>query len=332
MLVLSVNRMHFSTFALRQEPDLPVSAPPSGPHSPTPAAYPVVRIASIHRVDDALPVLGLLRSTDWSHYALSLEDPWHQEVAAQAVSHGAIACHPVGSVFMFTARPDHALIRYVNQVKGLAPDQPVSVLTTPRHLPDLFDWSALPVGLDAAQLMSLFDTLQELGPMAFRGPASRHLPPYLTDAVDGIRTVQVVSAGHACRSTPLLERIFMRIPQDYLYATSASRADAPVHHRFAPLQAEFGSVYGLMLLRPDNASAAPSPDRDVTRTEPSVLAFHNSDLSETGLRRLVLERQGSLALDEIAPVAKRFGFEVGLAPGAIDRLTERRYYALRGCP
>ena len=215
------------------------------------------------RDESEASLLRVLRSVDWSRSALSLSDPLHQQLAALAIAEGGIACHPFANFYVFTARPAEALVQHVNQAKGRPLDQTGSVVTTPEHIPSLFDWAALPAGLERERVLALIQALLELGPFGFRGPAAADLPPYLTAQAGPLRTVQVVSPGFACPSNRLFAGALARIPQRYLYGTSANRsrrltgaADEPVHYELPPLQAEFGRVPGFFMLAEGRSARA----------------------------------------------------------------------------
>jgi hypothetical protein len=285
--------MHSTTPAVADSPD-PLLAAARTPHRAPPAAYPVVRIASIHGVDDTLPVLGLLRATDWTRHALSMDDPWHQELAAQAVAHGAIAFHQLGNVFMLIARPDLAIVRYVNAVTEVGAGQPGSVVTTASHLRSLFDWWKLPAGLDREQVLEFVDSLLELGPIALRGPACRRLPGHLTVATEaGGRSVEVITPCHRCGSNALLERIFVRIPEDYVFGAWADRP---------PSAGEAAAPF--LMLREGDSSSNRFGCALHKQTAVSLLSIH------VEFPQLTLARHGSVSAKDIRRVAQRFGLNV----------------------
>ena len=63
-----------------------------------------------------------------------------------------------------------------------------------------------------------------LGPIGFRGPASRIVPDHLT-VIDGtVRTVQHITPGVRCRSNLLVGDVLDRIGEDLLFITSANRS------------------------------------------------------------------------------------------------------------
>jgi hypothetical protein len=146
---------------------------------------------------------------------------------------------------------DEASLRYVNLTKGRPPLQTGTFTTTPERVPDQFDWSALPRGLDAERVRELIQRLIALGPIGFRGPARAGLPSFLTAHDRGIRTAQVVSGDTHSPANRLFERVIELIPENYLYGTSANRsrhitgaADEPIHYRLAPVQVDFGRTEG----------------------------------------------------------------------------------------
>jgi tRNA A37 threonylcarbamoyladenosine synthetase subunit TsaC/SUA5/YrdC len=269
---------------------------------------------------------------DWSTTALDMSAARDLDRAAEAIVQGAIACHPFANFYVFSARPNEEVVRYVNVVKGRSPEQTGSVVTTADRLAPLFDWTRLPAGLDADLMLEFIQALLELGPLGFRGPAAVHLPDHLTADDNGVRTVQVVNAGHACPSNELYARVMERIPEGFMYGTSGNRSrrqtgadEEPVHHRLQPLQAHFGSVPRFLMLR--------SPDeQEMLRNYPlhdpmsaTLLSFHKLAPTDRSRPRLVVERHGSLRFSDLREVAAHFELDLHMAPAAQQRLTRHFY-------
>jgi hypothetical protein len=274
----------------------------------------------------------LLRLTDWSRIALTIEDDRDVELAAHAIAQGGIACHPFANFYVFTARPREAIVRYVNQIKGRPADQTGSVVTTPEHLANLFDWSLLHDGVRRERVQALMDALIALGPFGFRGPARPRLPEFLTQDDHGVRTVQVISPGVACPSNVLYTRALELIGGDYLYGTSGNRSrrqtgaeDEPVHYRLAPLQEDFGRFGDFFMLGTGDEAALARRYPVHQQMSATVLSFHKLGPDDGGLPRLVVERHGSLELSALRRITAQFGFGLALAPAAQRRLTARTY-------
>jgi hypothetical protein len=272
-----------------------------------------------------------LTSTDWTRHALSLGNPEHLDLAARWVALGGVAVHASGNIYVFGARPDQALVRYVNQVKGRPADQTGTIVTIPERIPALFDWTQLPDGLRRDRVAALMDALLDLGPIGFRGPARVGLPHYLTADDDGVRTVQTVSPGRSSPTNRLYARILDYLPEPFLYGTSGNLSrqvtgavEEPVHHRLAPLQAEFGHVPGFFMVRAPDEDAMQLAYAFHAPTSATVLSFHK--LGPAGpVPALVVERNGSLDLDRLRQAAREVGLDLFLAPAARSRLSARDY-------
>lgn len=270
-------------------------------------------------------------ATPSSHPALNLGDAHDLDFAARAIALGAIVGHPAGNIYVFGARADDATLRYVNTVKGRPALQTGTVVTTPEHIAGIFDWSKLPRGLAREKTLALIDGLLELGPFGFRGPARPGLPHFMTADDHGVRTVQTVSPGKICPTNQLYERVLDEIPEPYLYGTSANRSrhltgavDEPVHHRLAPLRAEFGAVPGFFWMRSADEQAMQQRYPLHAPTSATLISFHK--LGPDGpLPAVVVERHGSLELEHVRRVARSVGLDVYLAPSARQRLSARDY-------
>ena len=200
----------------------------------------------------------------------------------------------------------------------------------------LLDWSLLPAPLAGHQVFGLLDALLGLGPIGVRGPAAAGVPAHLTQVEGGVRTVQVVSPGHACPSNDFLARALHAAGTDLLAVTAAGRSrplpaavEEPTHWRAAGLRADFGDDPRLLLLehRDDREAQARYPA--YAPVAPTVLALHAVlPAGAGGRRRLVLERHGSLPAEKVREVVDGFGFDLALGPHARHRLPDRDYAAV----
>jgi tRNA A37 threonylcarbamoyladenosine synthetase subunit TsaC/SUA5/YrdC len=275
---------------------------------------------------------NLVQRVDWSRAALTITEPLHLDLAARIMVLGGIACHPYANFYVFSARPSEAIVRYVNRIKGRPPQQAGSVVTTPRHIDELFDWTRLPAGLDPQRVRDLIAGLIELGPFGFRGPAASYLPHFLTADDRGVRTVQVVSQGTACPSNRLYARVIEAIPESYLYGTSANRSrqvtgaeDEPVHYRLGPLQADFGRTAGFFMVGSADECAVRQAYPRHASMSTTLVSFHKLGPASGQQPHLVVERSGSLAVEDVRRVAAQVGLGPWLAPAAVRRLSQRDY-------
>lgn len=203
--------------------------------------------------------------------------------------------------------------------------------TTPLRLSGLFDLDRLPPGLSPATVLGLVDELLCLGPFGFRGPAAAHVPDHLTVATADSHLVQVILPGYRCASNELIALCLRLCGTDHLHITSANRsrhatgaADEPAHYRAAPLLAQFaGDARLLVLEHPDEDAALLAYPR-YAPTSTTVLGFREG---EPGRQRpfVVVERYGSLTLDDVRTVVARHGLELTIAPSANRRLLQRHY-------
>lgn len=262
-----------------------------------------------------------------------VSDPVDVEVAAQALAGDGVIAHAFANFYVISTRPDERIVRRVNLMKGRPADQVGSVMTTPEHIPGLFDWSRLPDGLTRGTVLDLMDTLYRMGPFGFRGPAAAKMPAHLTYPNEGICTTQVIAPGYRCLSNAYFARSLELIRAEFLYGTSANRSrhltgadDEPAHYRADGLQAEFGQEPDFFVLRhADEAAARRSYPLHVPQST-TILAFHTlAGTDERGCRTLILERHGSLHVDAVREIVNRFGFGLTLGPKARVRLAVREY-------
>src|SRR4051812_14369790 len=93
---------------------------------------------------DEAATLEELAARDWRTESLTLGDERHEQLAADAVALGAVACHGFGNMYVLSAHPSQPVARYVNQVAGRSADFVSSITTTGEHLSGLFDFTRLP--------------------------------------------------------------------------------------------------------------------------------------------------------------------------------------------
>jgi hypothetical protein len=180
-------------------------------------------------------------------------------------------------------------------------------------------------------VLGLLDALLRLGPIGFRGPAAVGVPAHLTQADGGVRTVQVVSPGHACPSNDFLARALHAAGADLLVVTATGRSrqlpaavDEPPHWRAAGLRADSGDDPRFLLLEQRDDRDAQARYPAYAPVAPTVLALHTVlPAGAGGRRRLVLERHGSLPAGQVREVVGDFGFDLALGPHARHRLPQR---------
>jgi len=208
-----------------------------------------------------------------------------------------------------------------------------SITSTPFRIPLAYDWSRLPAGLTRKRVRDLMQSLFQLGPFGFRGPAAAHLPAHLTQLDDGILTTQVIAPGYACPSNRFLAASLDAVDDDVLSITSANRsrhltgaADEPAHWRAGPLAAEFGAERGFGLLEHDDEEAARRAYPLFAPMSVTILAFHKlGGYDRRGRPCLIVERHGSLGIGHLRPILADLGFGLMLGTHAQERLLQRRY-------
>jgi 2-isopropylmalate synthase len=278
---------------------------------------------------DDRPVLGKLADIDWAARTLDLADPSDRAFAAHATALGAALFYSFGNFCAIAAHPRLESVVRVNLLKGRTENQVGSLTTTRDRFRRLFDWELLPEGLSRDVVLALMDDFYALGPMGFRGPAALGIPGQLTSLDAETRTTQLIGPGHRCPSNELLDEILARVDEDFLFITSANvskgvtgRIEA-AHYDLAGMQADFGDGDGIVLIghRDEPAVRASYPRHLPMST--SILAFHKLERDEAGRPALVLERHGSLGVEDVRATVERHGFELVLAEGARERLPLR---------
>jgi hypothetical protein len=238
-------------------------------------------------------------------------------------------------MYALATRPDVDSVRSANMLKGRPPDQVGSVVTTPTRVPLLFDWARLPPGLTTRAVLGMMDALFALGPFGFRGPAADPVPDHLCqqDPPSTTRTTQVIAPGYRCPSHAFVGSCLARTGGDLLYITSANRshhvtgtAEEPAHYRADDLAREFSDEPEFVLLRHRD-------ERQARRRYPlhapmstTLIGFHRTvGQDPEGRILLVLERHGSLPVEEARRIVRPLGIDVVLGPTAQRRLGQRRY-------
>jgi hypothetical protein len=260
-----------------------------------------------------------------------LSDESGLEFAAQAVANGGVVTHGFANFYAIVSRPEREVVVRINRMKGRPDGQIGSVSTTPLRIAALFDWGRLPPGITQHAVLSLMDALFDQGPFGFRGPSAAHLPDHLTSLDGDVRTTQVIAPGYACHSNRFMARAMDLSQSDYLYITSANRSrhvtgadEEPAHYRGSDIKREFGHEPGFVVLRHPDEEAARQRYPSFAPMSTTILAFHRLAGGQSK-PLLVVERHGSLHIEDLRPIVDRFGFGLELGPKARARLPEREY-------
>jgi tRNA A37 threonylcarbamoyladenosine synthetase subunit TsaC/SUA5/YrdC len=244
---------------------------------------------------------------------LNLASVADRRLAAVATTNGAALFYGFGNFCALAALPDLESMQRINRLKGRPLGQPGSVTTDPWRAHRVFDWA----GVERERIEALMDDFLALGPIGFRGPASRIVPEHLT--VEG--TAQWISPGHACPSNALIGETLNRSGNDLLFITSANTSGnvsgqtEAAHCEMHAIRDEFGHHPEAVLIgHPDeHAARARYPHHLPCST--TIIAFHEG--------HLVLERHGSLEIDHARVLAARHGYALDVAPGAHERVPVR---------
>ena len=255
---------------------------------------------------------------------LSLSYSSDRRAAARATAGGAALFYGFGNFCALAALPDRTSVLRINRLKGRPLAQAGSVTSDPSRLALAFDWNRVPRGLEPEIVLSMMADFQALGPIGFRGPASAAVPEHLSVMDGQARTVQHISPGVRCRSNALVREVLELTGEDLLFVTSANRSghDSAAHYEMAAISAEFGHRRDVVLIGHDDEEAN---RRSYPRHLPcstTIVAFHR-DVREAGRPAVVLERHGSLGIEDARAVAARHGFGLVVAPGAHARLPVR---------
>jgi tRNA A37 threonylcarbamoyladenosine synthetase subunit TsaC/SUA5/YrdC len=244
---------------------------------------------------------------------LNLASVADRRLAAIATADGAALFYGFGNFCALAALPDLESMQRVNRLKGRPLDQAGSVTSDPWRAHRVFDWA----GVERARIEGLMDAFLALGPIGFRGPASRIVPEHLT--VDG--TAQWISPGLACPSNALIGETLNRSGEDLLFITSANTSSTvtgqveAAHYEMQAIRDEFGHHPQAVLIGHPDERAARERYRYHRPCSTTIIAFHEG--------HLVLERHGSLGIDHARVIAARHGYALDVAPGAHERVPVR---------
>lgn len=264
---------------------------------------------------------------------LLLTDPDDVGTAVARLVAGEPVAHGFGNLYAITARGDDVTIAEVNRLKGRPAAQAGSVVVPREAVDGVFDWDRVPATLDHERLFDAMTALWDLGPFGFRGPAVATLPRLLTSRDGAITTTQLIAPGPACPSNAFLRRAYLATGAP-LYITSANRSrhvtggtDAPAHWRAEPLRSEFAAAddgRDLTILEHADEERARGAYPLHQPMSTTILAFHRH--REVDSRpALVVERHGSLPLEEVARVLGRFRLALSVSGPALTRLSPRAY-------
>jgi tRNA A37 threonylcarbamoyladenosine synthetase subunit TsaC/SUA5/YrdC len=255
---------------------------------------------------------------------LSLSLSSDRRAAARATAGGAALFYGFGNFCALAALPDRTSVMRINRLKGRPLAQAGSVTSDPSRMALAFDWSRIPRGVEPEILLSMMADFLALGPIGFRGPASAAVPDHLTVMDGQLRTVQHISPGVRCRSNALVREILELTGEDLLFVTSANRSGngSAAHYEMEAISADFGHRRDVVLIGHDDEEANRRSYRRHLPCSTTIVAFHR-DVREAGRPALVLERHGSLGVEDAREVAARHGFGLVVAPGAHARLPVR---------
>jgi tRNA A37 threonylcarbamoyladenosine synthetase subunit TsaC/SUA5/YrdC len=259
---------------------------------------------------------------------LSLSLSSDRRAAARATAAGAALFYGFANFCALAARPDRASVLRINRLKGRPPQQAGSVTSDPARMQLAFDWSRLPRTFEPESLLALMTEFHALGPMGFRGPAAPRVPDHLTVIDDGVRTAQHISPGVRCRSNALVSDVLDLTGENLLFITSAnasshrSQRTEAAHYEMDEIRREFGHRRDVVLIGHDDETANRAFYPHHLPCSTSILSFHK-ELTENGRPALLLERHGSVGIDEIRKVVTRHGYGLRIAPAAHTRLPVR---------
>jgi tRNA A37 threonylcarbamoyladenosine synthetase subunit TsaC/SUA5/YrdC len=249
---------------------------------------------------------------------LNLSSRADRRLAAIATTNGAALFYGFGNFCALAAMPDLASMRRVNALKGRPRDQVGSVTTDPSRAHLVFDWD----GLDRERLESVMAEFLALGPIGFRGPASAVVPQHLSVMDGDIRTAQLIMPGDGCLSNELVREILYRTDEPLLFITSANTSSTvtgeaeAAHCEMRAIRREFGHLAGAVMI-------GHADERQNRLLYPFHRPCSTSIVAFDAQGGLVLERHGSLGIDDARAVAAAHGMELTVAPGAHERLPVR---------
>ena len=255
---------------------------------------------------------------------LSLSVPSDRTAAARATAGGAALFYGFGNFCALAALPDRTSVLRINRLKGRPLSQAGSVTSDPQRMALAFDWARVPRHFEPELLISLMADFQALGPIGFRGPASSIVPDHLTVADGSTRTVQHISPGVRCRSNALVREVLDITGDDLLFITSAnsSGSQSAAHYEMDGIRAEFGHRRDVVLIGHEDETYNRLTYTRHLPCSTSIVAFHH-DVTEGGRPALVLERHGSLGIEDAREVADRHGYGLVVAPSAHVRVPVR---------
>jgi 2-isopropylmalate synthase len=279
--------------------------------------------------DDDRRVLARVMRTDWSSTSLDIADQDDRAAAARATALGAALFYAFGNFYAVAGHPHRDSVVRINLLKGRPENQVGSVTTTRDRFSVLFDWDLVPKELTQEQVLAVMDDFFTLGPMGFRGPAAHGVPGQLTSLDAGIRTTQVIAPGYRCPSNELIEDVLRRIGEEFLFITSANVSGGvtgkveAAHYDLEGIQRDFGTRDGIVLIGHREEGLVRAGYARHLPMSTSILAFHRLEHDERGRPALVLERHGSLPVDEVRGIVANHGFGLVLGDGARERLPMR---------
>ena len=265
---------------------------------------------------------------------LLLSDHCHIQAAATALAEGAIVAQAFANFYVITTKADAETVRSVNVMKGRPPLQVGSITTTPLRIPFVFDWPQLPSGVSAYQVLELMDHLFALGPFGFRG--SGGTPP--ARSLDPTRRGHQHRPGHRAWLRLSVQRVPAQGPSPRPAQTpcTSPRPTAPGTCLGRTTSRPTGKPRGsgrsspgsaLVVLEHDDEQGARAAFPKYAPISTSILAFHKTGGPDpqNGRLRLVVERHGSLDVNNLAEVLGRLGFGLTLGANAHRRLSQRQY-------
>ncbi|MEU6205779.1 Sua5/YciO/YrdC/YwlC family protein [Micromonospora musae] len=261
-----------------------------------------------------------------------IDHPADVAFAARALADGVIVAVAFANFYALVARPDEECVRRLNLAKGRPADQVGSVTVAAYRTPSIFDWSRISPRLPERRVRALMEILYGAGPFGFRGPAADRLPDHLTRHDQGIRTAQVIAPGVLCPSNAFLERAAAEAGVDHLAITSANRSrhltgvdEEPAHWKADGIAADFAHLPDFVLLAHRDEPAARAAYPAYLPNSVTLLSFHRPEGEREEPPVLIVDRHGSLHVDQVRRAAAPLGLQVRLGAAAGQRLPVRAY-------